>query len=1055
MSVKVVIAKLTRPCLHQAFRRGRLFELIDAQRVYPAIWISAPPGAGKTTLVASYLEARNLPGIWYQIERSDADPAAFFNYLSQTNPSPVTGHSPLPLFQPEHMADLAGFAGRFFREVYSRFDIPAVMVLDNYQEVPPDAALHTVMVQAVEQIPKRVNLIIISRTGPSSHFARQRANALLGHIPPEALHFDRDETAALANARGQIEVATLDTLHARAQGWAAGVVLLAEHVRRTGTLEHVDSSESMETLFAYFAHEIFNQMSAGECQFLLRTAFLPKTTVAMAEALSGDRNAGSMLESLYRQHWFTDRLNGSCTYYQYHALFREFLIAHAVKTLTIAELSLIKRDAASLLVDNSEPEPAVVLLADIGDWPTLTSLICGKAQVLLAQGRYVTLLDWIDRVPEAVIAAIPWLLFWRGRAQMVFDPPGSLPHLERAFALFSDHADPVGLFSAWAGVGTAIIWDVSGDMRRLDPWMGRLAQLRTEYADFSHPDIDWLVAHTAMSILCLRKPTHPVLDYWEQRSLSLARQSGNIVQFLPSLQMALHRHMVSGDLTQAARRMAEYPGLTEIAPHEPSIGFWYFGKAQFHFTLGDFETCLQTVSDGLAASHNSGIHLWDHQLLAPGISSALALDRTALAKRLLKQLASDSRTRTGNAGLFYHLCVKVCASACGASDRALVHARIAVELADAAWSIYAGVARIGLALALHDHGNPVQASHALTTALIQTRALGSRILEHVCLMIEADFAFTANDHAAGDAALREGLRLGCDDRYVSFIFWRKDMMARLCARALEIGIEVDYVQHMIRVRQLRAPSPHIEAWPWPVKVYTLGRFSVVVDGQPISFARKTQKKPLALLQALIALGGREIDEWRLAQALTDENSDSLGTVAMTLSRLRKLLVHADAVTLNGGKLSINPGLCWVDAWAFERGLSALAHPITGSETIEKTLRLYNAPFLQRELEQPWILHARERLHRKFLQGLHSHCQQLEKAKDWQAAIAWYQRGIESDPAGEELYRRLMHCHARRGEPADAIKTYQRCRSMLSIHLGITPSAETEALRQRLTGSLPG
>jgi DNA-binding response OmpR family regulator len=247
---------------------------------------------------------------------------------------------------------------------------------------------------------------------------------------------------------------------------------------------------------------------------------------------------------------------------------------------------------------------------------------------------------------------------------------------------------------------------------------------------------------------------------------------------------------------------------------------------------------------------------------------------------------------------------------------------------------------------------------------------------------------------------------------------------------------------------------------WPLKIYTLGQFSLVRDGQPVVFSRKVQKRPLDLLKALIAHGGTRADIVTLMASLWPDAEGDAAKVSFdsTLHRLRKLIEIDDILVLAEGKLSLDRERCWVDMWAFEDLVTRIDSTATQpqaagearhAELARELLRLYAGHFIEKESQEPWAVATRDRLRAKFVRAVVTLGAGLEQRKEWDEAAALYSQALELDNLAEGLYRRLMIVYRELGETAEALKVYRRCRDMLSIVLGISPAAETEAIRATL------
>ncbi len=155
---------------------------------------------------------------------------------------------------------------------------------------------------------------------------------------------------------------------------------------------------------------------------------------------------------------------------------------------------------------------------------------------------------------------------------------------------------------------------------------------------------------------------------------------------------------------------------------------------------------------------------------------------------------------------------------------------------------------------------------------------------------------------------------------------------------------------------------------------------------------------------------------------------------------------------------LNPQLVWVDAWALEDQLGEAAEAFSNAGEARRSLthgmaegvlRLYHWHFLDGESDLSWAVAMHDKRRSKFLRVLYLIGDQYEAGGRWEEAAELYQRGLELDNLAEELYRRLILTYQKRGQLAGALKVYRRCRQMLSVVLGVQPSASTEALYQSL------
>lgn len=368
-----------------------------------------------------------------------------------------------------------------------------------------------------------------------------------------------------------------------------------------------------------------------------------------------------------------------------------------------------------------------------------------------------------------------------------------------------------------------------------------------------------------------------------------------------------------------------------------------------------------------------------------------------------------------------------------------------------------GINALVIAHALHELGQLDGAARYVEQSLEIGDRMRSDLLRFGAWVLTAKMAFDRNDAPAGLVALKKALTIGEVRGLMQYPSCDRRLMAGLCARALIAGIHVPFVLRMIQKHRFAAPleARCLETWPWPIKIYTLGRFEVLINGQPLGKNRKTPHRLMELLIAIMTYGGAPVSAARLMDMLWPEadGDQARENLKKSIARLRQLLAVDDALCWQDGEISLNRTCCWVDAWAFEASLGEGESKRTTGTVLQdghrdNIIALYRGPFLGWNEIAPWADSYRERIRRQFTR-LFTHREKVVDGMQCKELMAELAGAIDVDPVAEPLYQQLIPLLVSANRHAEATACYDRCRTELARWAGRSVSADLQKLAQTL------
>ncbi len=791
MSTAILATKLyVPPRRSRMVLRPRLEQRLDEGLRRRLTLVAAPAGFGKSTLVAEWVGACDLPVAWLSLDEGDSDPDRFLAHLvaALRNVVPGIGESVLATLGSRQSPPVEETLTPLLNELATA-SADIVLVLDDYhclEAKPVDQAVAFL----VEHLPSRMHVVIATREDPALPLARMRARAELNEVRAADLRFTPEESAAFLNQVMDLGLSTADVhaLDTTTEGWIAGLQLAAISLQgHEDPAEFIRSfSGSHRFVLDYLVEEVLARQPPAIGEFLLRTSILDRLCGPLCDAVTLDPSTPGRqtLEHLERANLFVVPLDGERRWYRYHHLFGDLLRQRLGQSEPDAIVDELHGRASRWCEDNGFDLEAFRHAAAGHDIERAEHLIRGRGPSLQVRGAVAPAVAWLSSLPVEALDARPSLRI--SYADVLLLGSGRTVGIEEMLA---------------AAEATLQTWADDGTTRGLLGWIGRLRAL---LAFLQHRADDMIIASKeALELLSSDEVTRALAawasgyahevrgDRAEARktyggALSMSRASGyRFGEMAASIGLAGIEEL-DNELRLAAETYEETIRLAADLPYL-WISDAHLGLGRIRYEWNDLDAAWERGQAGLGLARQ--IQDTDRPVACQVLLARVKLAQGDLdeAARILAEAESSVRE-----GEYVHEAPRVAAAqamirlrrgdldgAARLSDEfalPLTHARVSLARGDAE----------GALSALEPYRRQAESQALLDGRL---RALVLQALAH---------------RAAGDTGealllLGEAMEIGEPEGFVRLFVDEGPLMARLLREAAAEGLHPEYCLRLLAV----------------------------------------------------------------------------------------------------------------------------------------------------------------------------------------------------------------------------------------------------------------
>lgn len=431
MTEILIQSKITTPRLSDKIvHRERLTSLIQDNKDKNLIIVCAPAGFGKTTLVLDFLSGYKYDYTWFSIPHKGIDdPSTFFEYIigAIRKLNEKFGNTSLDVMKmytqnPQISKELVyACTASLVNEFSEYFKEDVILVIDDLHYITSEKSqkwLKEFFDELLDNIPSNLHLILATRTIPDITLTQLKAKRNVLIIDENYLSFSEEETEALLDKvyKYKYEIKDIKLLDKNIKGWITGLHLLLQAYGEDFVNVNYSLDISFENIYDFFAQEIFNNLSPELQEFMMVTSLMESFDEELANSVLGITNSKELTDELIHKNLFIHQIHTAqedkkTISYGYHALFREFLNRKLKDSRIEKEIKDLMEKIGDWYQKTGDKISAINYFMDVKNYSKSILLIKEVFQKIYNNGKYDTLWNWLNAIPEDIIEKNESLLY--------------------------------------------------------------------------------------------------------------------------------------------------------------------------------------------------------------------------------------------------------------------------------------------------------------------------------------------------------------------------------------------------------------------------------------------------------------------------------------------------------------------------------------------------------------------------------------------------------------------------------------------------------------------